>query len=76
MNLVKTLAKQFVSRKQFSEKSCYCILCEVCQEVCPDVFLLNDLGFIEVVEMSEYPEDDVNQAIQNCPKDCIDWMEQ
>jgi hypothetical protein len=42
-----------------------CILCEVCRDVCPDVFRLNDLGFIEIVDMNEYPEDDVDQAIQN-----------
>ena len=52
-----------------------CILCEVCRDVCPDVFRLNDLGFIEIVDMNEYPEDDVDQAIQNCPKDCIFWVD-
>jgi len=53
-----------------------CVLCEVCTSVCPSVFVLNDLlGFIEIVEMAEYPEEAVEQAIQNCPKDCIFWEE-
>jgi len=52
-----------------------CILCEVCSEVASSVFQLTDLGYIEIVEMSNYPEDEVNEAIKNCPKDCISWKE-
>jgi len=52
-----------------------CILCEVCTTVCPSVFQFNDLGYVEIIEMAHYPQDDVNQAIQNCPKDCIYWSE-
>jgi ferredoxin len=52
-----------------------CILCGVCEEVCPDVFRLNDAGFIEVLEHAEYPDADVEDAIKNCPKDCIYWEE-
>ena len=50
-----------------------CILCEVCTSACPDVFKLNDSGFIEVIELSEYPVSDVDEAIKNCPSDCISW---
>jgi len=53
-----------------------CVLCEVCTTVCPSVFQLNDLGFIEIIEMVQYPENEVDEAIQNCPKDCIFWDEQ
>ena len=53
-----------------------CTLCEGCIDVCPDVFRLNDTGYIEVVEMPEYPVEDVNEAIKNCPEDCIYWEEQ
>jgi ferredoxin len=52
-----------------------CVLCEVCTTACPSVFKLNDLGFIEIVEMNQYPENDIDLAIQNCPKDCIYWTE-
>jgi len=52
-----------------------CVRCEVCTTVCPSVFQLNDLGFVEIIEMKHYPIDEVDQAIQNCPKDCIFWDE-
>ena len=52
-----------------------CILCEVCTSVCPAVFQFNDSGFVEVMLLDEYPEEDVNEAIKNCPKDCIYWEE-
>jgi ferredoxin len=50
-----------------------CILCEVCTSVCPSVFKINDAGFVEVTPLENYPEDQVNEAIKNCPKDCIFW---
>ena len=39
-----------------------CILCGVCQEVCPTIFNLNDAGFIQVIELKEYPETEVAEA--------------
>ena len=50
-----------------------CILCGVCQDVCPEVFKLSAAGYIEVVEMPDYPRSCVNEAIKNCPADCIVW---
>ncbi len=50
-----------------------CILCEVCTTACPSVFSINDAGWLEVAELEIYPEADVNEAIKNCPKDCISW---
>jgi len=50
-----------------------CILCGVCQDVCPEVFRLNDAGYIEVTEMTNYPRSCVEEAIKNCPADCIAW---
>ena len=45
-------------------------------EICPAVFLKNDnTGLIEVADLSEYPEDQVNEAIALCPEDCIAWEE-
>jgi ferredoxin len=52
-----------------------CILCGVCIDVCPDVFSLNDAGFILVSELETYPEPEVEEAIRNCPGDCIHWEE-
>lgn len=50
-----------------------CILCEVCVDVAPKVFHLNDLGFIEVRPLEDYCKCDVQEAVNNCPKGCIDW---
>jgi len=53
-----------------------CILCGVCESVCPSVFSLNEAGYIEVTELSRYPADDVDEAIKNCPTSCITWEEE
>ena len=50
-----------------------CIRCDVCVGVCPAVFRMNDAGYVEVIDLSAYPEDEVNEAIKNCPADCIHW---
>lgn len=48
-----------------------CINCGICVDVCPEVFKENDAGFIDVEELDEYPEEDVLDAVRNCPEDCI-----
>jgi ferredoxin len=52
-----------------------CIRCDVCVEVCPAAFRMNDAGYIEVIDLSAYPADEVGEAIKNCPADCIRWEE-
>jgi ferredoxin len=52
-----------------------CIHCDVCVEVCPSVFNRNDADYVEVADLNEYPEPDVEEAIKNCPADCIAWTE-
>jgi ferredoxin len=53
-----------------------CITCGVCAEVSPEVFRLNDAGYIEIAELDTYPEDEVNETIKYCPTDCISWIEE
>jgi ferredoxin len=50
-----------------------CTLCMGCVAICPQVFILNQLGFIEVVEMESYPQVCVDEAIKYCPEDAIVW---
>jgi ferredoxin len=52
-----------------------CANCEACLELCPSVFRRNDMGYIEVVDMSEYPEEEIDEIIKNCPGQCITWKE-
>ena len=50
-----------------------CKLCEVCVAACPEVFRINDAGYIEVVDLDDYPDAEIQDAIKNCPTDCISW---
>ncbi|MDM8526073.1 ferredoxin [Desulfococcaceae bacterium HSG8] len=52
-----------------------CIQCGICEEVCPSVFNLTDLGYVNIAELSAYPESEVEEVIRNCPTDCICWEE-
>jgi len=53
-----------------------CILCDVCVEVCPTVFRHNAADYIEVVELDQYPQTEVDEAIKDCPANCIGWSEE
>lgn len=51
-----------------------CSYCGGCQEIAPGVFRYNpETGLMEVIEMNSYPLELVDEAIKNCPKDCISW---
>lgn len=53
-----------------------CSTCGGCIEVAPQVFRYNSaMGIMEVIELEEYHVDVVDEAIKNCPKDCIYWDE-
>jgi ferredoxin len=49
-----------------------CIRCGVCVDVAPMVFSL-DAGFVQVADLACYPRQPVDEAIRNCPVDCIRW---
>ena len=53
----------------------YCIMCEICLELAPEVFQINDMGYVEVLSSADDPSlailESVHEAIKNCPKDCI-----
>jgi len=52
-----------------------CVDCDACLELCPSVFRQNDAGYIEVIDLPEYPEEEVDECIKNCPCQCIRWEE-
>lgn len=51
-----------------------CNECKGCVEIAPEVFHYNaSTGMMEVIDRDDYPEDRVNEAIKDCPEDCISW---
>ena len=50
-----------------------CILCEICVELAPHAFQINDADFVEVLSLEDYEDEDIHEVIKNCPKDCISW---
>lgn len=53
-----------------------CSYCLGCIEIAPSVFRYNpDTALMEVIELVDYPGDLVEEAIKNCPEDCICWVE-
>lgn len=51
-----------------------CSDCRGCIEVAPKVFRYNaTMGMMEVIDYRLYPKEIVDEAIKNCPKDCISW---
>lgn len=53
-----------------------CTECGGCIECCPELFRFNgDTGLMEVIEVEEYPEDKLLEAVKNCPKKCIHIQE-
>ncbi|MDK2889306.1 MAG: ferredoxin [Thermoanaerobacter sp.] len=54
-----------------------CLACGSCVDVCPDVFQMNEtLGFAEVVNPQGAGEDEIQEAIDMCPAQCIHWKEE
>lgn len=53
-----------------------CVVCEVCIDICPKVFSMNDAGFIQVNELDDYDLECVEDAVKNCPSDCIEFTEE
>jgi len=51
-----------------------CIGCGTCEELCPEVFKMNeDTEKSEVIKPEGGPEDLIQEAIDTCPVDCIHW---
>ena len=51
-----------------------CIGCETCVSFCPEVFQMDEASGKAKVLLSEGgPEDCIEEAIENCPVECIRW---
>jgi len=52
-----------------------CVGCGNCEEVCPEVFRLNEDGVAEVHDPEGAAEDKIRDAIESCPVQCISWVD-
>jgi ferredoxin len=54
-----------------------CIACGTCEEICPEVFTLNEtLGFAQVMNPTGAAEDKIQEAMEACPVQCIHWADE
>ncbi len=53
-----------------------CTGCGLCEEMCPDVFKINDDGISEVHDPHGATAELIQDAIDNCPVECIRWEEE
>ena len=52
-----------------------CTACGLCEEICPEVFILKDIAnVIEGVNYADY-EDKIKEAAKSCPVDVIKYSE-
>lgn len=53
-----------------------CIACGLCQDICPEVFKLDDdLMVAKVIKPQGGPEELIQESIDSCPVTCIHWKE-
>ncbi|MDZ7759168.1 MAG: ferredoxin [Desulfovermiculus sp.] len=53
-----------------------CIGCESCVEICPEVFAFDaDTEKAYVIKAEGGPEDEIQEAMDSCPVECIFWEE-
>jgi len=50
-----------------------CSLCGGCVDICPDVFEINELGYVQVLDQDRYAQACIDEAIKYCPENCIVW---
>jgi ferredoxin len=48
-----------------------CIGCELCVNICPEVFAMKDDGLATVIDPDGAPEDKIQEAIDSCPVKAI-----
>jgi ferredoxin len=54
-----------------------CIACGACEEICPEVFRLNEsLGFAQVINPGGAGEEKIQEAVDSCPVSCIHWTDE
>ena len=62
-----------MSRKVYIDDE-ECVGCGSCEEICPEVFDASG-DVAEVIKPEGGPEDLIQEAMDECPGDCIHWEE-
>ncbi|MEZ4598630.1 MAG: ferredoxin [Syntrophotaleaceae bacterium] len=52
-----------------------CISCNLCVDMLPEVFKLDEDNLAEVHDPNGAPEEKIQEAIDSCPVSCIHWEE-
>lgn len=53
-----------------------CIACGACEEICPEVFKLDEnAGYALIINQGGADFEKIQEAMDNCPTDCIRWEE-
>jgi ferredoxin len=53
-----------------------CTSCGVCVDLCPGVFQLNEDELAVVIDPTGASEEEIQEAIDQCPVVCIAWEEE
>lgn len=61
-----------MSKKPYVDQDS-CICCGLCISTCPGVFCFNSSGKSEAFDPDGASEQDIQQAIDGCPVQCISW---
>jgi ferredoxin len=53
-----------------------CLACGSCEEICPEVFKLDEKeGYALVINQGGANPDKIQEAMDSCPTECIHWEE-
>ena len=50
-----------------------CTGCGLCEDMCTEVFQLNEDSVSEVHDLEWAPEEEIQEVIEKCPVECIHW---
>ncbi len=53
-----------------------CTSCELCTEIAPNTFVMEDDDKAGVSDAAGDDEDTIQEAIDSCPAECIHWKEE
>ncbi len=53
-----------------------CIACGMCESINDDVFVVEDVAHVIVDEVEEDLVETINDAIDSCPTNAIEWVKE